>query len=69
MREYGFGLQEKVIRIVCDSCGKEITEKEDHLHLEKTWGYFSRKDGENHQWDICEDCYDKWVADFGKKKD
>lgn len=68
MREYALRPQESVVRIVCDCCGKEIKEQEDHLRIEKTWGYFSRKDGEHHQWDICEDCYDKWTAGFGKKK-
>ena len=38
----------EAIRIVCDCCGKEIKkEKEDYLEIEKTWGYFSEKDGCN----------------------
>ncbi len=55
----------EAIRIVCDCCGKEIKkEKEDYLEIEKTWGYFSEKDGDKHQFDICEHCYDVWVGGF-----
>jgi hypothetical protein len=28
------------------------------------WGYFSEKDGEHHTFDLCESCYDKWIAGF-----
>lgn len=72
MREYGMEYREQEVlkKTVCDCCGREIGKQEDFLHLEKTWGYFSRKDGEYHQWDICEDCYDKWVKGFltGREK-
>ena len=27
-------------------------------------GYFSRKDGLRHRFDLCEDCYDKWIHTF-----
>ena len=37
-------------------------------HLEKQWGYFSKKDGENHVLDICEACYDKWRSSFAGAK-
>ena len=28
------------------------------------WGYFSEKDGEVHDFDLCESCYDKWIGSF-----
>ena len=28
------------------------------------FGYFSRKDGLRHKFDLCEDCYDKWIHTF-----
>ena len=49
--------------------GEEITIKngipeEEMLTVEKRWGYFSHKDGELHRFDICEECYDTWIASF-----
>ena len=48
MREYKITMAEKNVlsRIVCNGCGKEISmDCADHFHGEKTWGYFSDKDG------------------------
>ena len=28
------------------------------------WGYFSNKDGETHQFCLCEDCYDEMIKKF-----
>ena len=55
--------------IFCNGCGKEIKIKdgvirEGLLSVEKRWGYFSHKDGELHRFDICEECYDTWIASF-----
>ena len=43
-------------KIICDACGREI---------EKTWGYFSEKDGRQDSFDICEKCYDKMLKAIG----
>ena len=56
-------------KIICNKCGKEIVmEKgmyyQDVLSVEKRWGYFSEKDNEVHEFDICESCYDEWTATF-----
>ncbi len=61
----------------CNKCGKKIRQdfdmrREDCIFVEKNWGYFSRKDGQTHQFCLCEDCYDEWVMSFKipvKKKD
>ena len=56
--------------IYCNCCGKKILETTlknmhmDHLHIEKNWGYFSSKDSTKHVFNICEMCYDKWIAKF-----
>lgn len=55
--------------IYCNKCGKRIGTEEDlargeMLHVEKVWGYFSKKDGERHTFDLCEECYDAIIADF-----
>lgn len=65
MRE-GKGKQEKII---CNRCGKKLDVKdgiarEGFFHGEICWGYFSKKDGEKHLFDLCEDCYDKLVGSF-----
>lgn len=59
----------KKLEVTCNCCGKKIkTSKgvmlEGVLSLYVDWGYFSEKDGEVHKLDICEKCYDKWVAAF-----
>lgn len=66
MRKTVKTIEEKNIvnEIYCNICGKKI-EKDvhgyfsDHLHIKKTWGYNSTKDGACHELDICEECYDK----------
>ena len=59
----------KTNEIYCNMCGRIIrTEQgvvqEDTIRIEKTWGYFSNKDGEKHSLDICEECYDKLIKGF-----
>lgn len=58
----------------CNVCGKEFRtlpsgEFEEALTVEKTWGYFSRKDAVRHSFAVCEECYDKWVASFAVAPD
>lgn len=53
----------------CNACGKELKMKndvllEDAFEAKKQWGYFSRKDMKKHSFVLCEDCYDKWTAQF-----
>ena len=59
---------EKIEKIFCNMCGKEIPKTDgffhDHLHIEKKWGYFSGHDGTSHTFDICESCYDKLLESF-----
>lgn len=55
--------------LFCNKCGKEIRlldgrPQEGVCSVEVRWGYFSRKDGELHSFDLCEDCYDAWVKQF-----
>ena len=62
-------MKKEVEKIICNKCGKEILVKngiseEDVLSIQKRWGYFSDKDNEVHEIDLCEECYDKWIATF-----
>ena len=52
----------------CNMCGKTMVEtgfdREDSLFIQKKWGYFSNKDGEQHTIQLCETCYDLWIKTF-----
>ena len=55
--------------IYCNRCGRRMegpdgTPVEEGIHVEKSWGYFSEKDGENHSFDVCEECYDRICSEF-----
>jgi len=55
--------------VICNKCKKAIKiegdiVKEGLFEAEYRFGYFSRKDGEIHKFDLCEDCYDQITADF-----
>lgn len=59
------------MKIYCNCCGKQIQMKEntqialeDFVFIEKSWGYFSEKDGIRHKMHICESCFDEWVKTF-----
>ena len=43
---------------------EEAVEKTDYLRIEKSWGYFSNKDGNIIKINICEECYDEMVENF-----
>ena len=50
--------------LVCNGCGRTLLQKngiyrEDFADLRKKWGYFSRKDTQNHRIVLCENCYDR----------
>lgn len=68
MRKYHekTGILEKV---VCNMCGNELKYKdgevrEGYFFADFSFGYFSRKDGLKHHFDLCEDCYDALTAKF-----
>ena len=55
--------------VVCNCCGRNLVVangivREGVAHICAEWDYFSEKDGENHKFDICEECYDRLLAGF-----
>ena len=55
--------------IVCNICGEKILKNEfgyfeDFLEINKTWGYHSSFDGETHDFDICMQCYKKFLDEM-----
>lgn len=54
---------------VCNCCKKKLNVQngiiaEGVFSVEYAFGYFSNKDEEIHKFDLCEDCYDKWIKSF-----
>lgn len=69
MRKYEDGQERKLIHAVCNRCGRNLKVEDGYLRegcfsAEAAFGYFSRKDGIIHSFDLCEDCYDEIVAQF-----
>ena len=55
--------------IYCNRCGRRLEGTDllpggEGLHIEKSWGYFSGKDGESCSFDLCEECYDRITLSF-----
>ncbi|MDF2538994.1 MAG: hypothetical protein K0S76_2015 [Herbinix sp.] len=55
--------------VLCNSCGKNLKVvngilMEDAFEANKEWGYFSNRDTEVHHFNLCEECYEKMVANF-----
>lgn len=55
--------------LFCNVCGRELKiergiVREDVFEATKEWGYFSDKDLEIHQFDMCEQCYNKMIESF-----
>lgn len=53
----------------CNNCGRVLQIehgilKEDIYCGRKQWGYFSKKDLEQHSFYLCETCYDEIVSKF-----
>ncbi len=69
MREYNGSEAPRLQRIVCNCCGRSLRMengrlKEDCVFVDHTFGYFSAKDGVRHRFDLCEDCYDRFLKTF-----
>ena len=61
--------KKKEAYVVCNRCGREIPvregiPREDFLSVDKTWGYFSSKDGVRVRFVLCEDCVAAVTAEF-----
>ena len=68
MREYDEA-QQKLQRVVCNGCGKDMEVEngilmEGSFHSDWMFGYFSKRDREKHDFDLCEDCYERITREF-----
>lgn len=55
--------------LVCNKCGRQLRvekgiAKEDYLHVCKSWGYFSKKDGRTQEFILCEECVEIMTKQF-----
>ena len=69
MRRYKDEKESTLTQVVCNQCKKELKLEEGYLkegcfHADYLFGYFSHRDGIRHSFDLCEDCYEKWIAGF-----
>ena len=69
LRKYQEVLDRKLMRVVCNRCGRALEVeggcvREGCVSVTAPFGYFSRKDGTVHHFDLCEDCYDAIIAQF-----
>lgn len=69
MREFSEQRGGTLQEVFCNCCGKKLNVTngiltEGCISVEAPFGYFSRRDGQVHKFDLCEDCYDKWTAAF-----
>lgn len=56
-------------KIICNQCKKKLKSEKGYLKegcfsVDYVFGYFSEKDGTRQRFDLCEECYDKMVAQF-----
>lgn len=61
MKKYEGTQDRKLIHAVCNKCGRSLRVEDGYLKegcfsAEAVFGYFSRKDGTTHRFDLCEDC-------------
>lgn len=69
LQKYRGSEERKLMQVVCNKCGKSLRVedgclKEGCFSATAAFGYFSRKDGSIHRFDLCEDCYDCMTAQF-----
>lgn len=69
MRNYTIKETKELTKIICNRCGREIlvrngVPEEDSVSVMKRWNYFSDKDNEVHEFDLCEKCYDELTSQF-----
>lgn len=70
MRKYLDNDNAALTAVICNKCKKELLVengilKEGCFDVNASFGYFSKKDGQIHSFDLCEDCYDDMIAGFG----
>lgn len=66
MRRYKNVEDNKLEKVICNKCGKELAVQNGYLKegcftVDYVFGYFSKQDGNRHCFDLCEECYNEWI--------
>lgn len=69
MRVYLDEKDKELVTVICNQCGKELwiengILKEECIRVVHDFGFFGQRDGETHDFDLCEECYNKVIARF-----
>lgn len=69
MRIYTEQKEKQLTGAVCNCCGKKLLVengflREECIHIKHDFGFFGKKDGLSHTFDLCEECYGKIIAGF-----
>ena len=69
MRKYGQTQGANLTEVICNCCGRALEVengylREECISVEHIFGYFGKKDGSRHQFDLCEECYDRLTEQF-----
>lgn len=69
MRKFQTGEKDKLVMVVCNGCGRQLKVENGYLKegcfsADQVFGYFSKRDGVRHRFDLCEDCYQRWIDDL-----
>ena len=69
MQKYSEQGSRELIDIRCNCCGRPMRVergivKEGCLHIKVPFGFFTERDGQVHEFDLCESCYNKIIAGF-----
>lgn len=69
MRIYLDVKETELISVICNCCKKELPVengilKAEDIRIKHTFGYFSKKDGQSEEFDLCEECYKRITDKF-----
>lgn len=69
MRKYQETDKDRLIQVVCNGCGRKLRVENGYLKegcftADQAFGYFSKRDGVRHRFDLCEECYEKLLEQF-----
>lgn len=69
MRIYLDAKETELVSVICNYCQKEMPIengilKAEVIQVKHNFGYFSKKDGQAEEFDLCEDCYKRITDKF-----
>lgn len=71
MKKYKKVLKEEIEDVICDICSKSCKDYMDNIEIASLiahWGYSSKKDTQQFEVHLCENCFDKTLEFLSKLK-